>query len=449
MKHEDPRESMKKILRNIVVRILLFESKFLLLRYRPRVIAVTGSVGKTSTKDAIYEALNGSFRIRKSQKSYNSEIGVPLTILGLENAWGNALGWLVNIVFGFFRMIYSRQYPEVLVLEMGVGMPGDMERITRYVKPDIVVFTRLAEVPAHVEFFDSPEAVYREKAKLVQALKQDGIFVVCGDDTRSLAIRDTSDRKNITYGFERETSRLCGSKPEIIYEDRLGGLMVPSGVLFRVDEGGASLPVRIYGTLGRGHMYSALAALAVGVAMDQNIVLLTDRIKKYVVPPGRMRILEGIRNSTIIDDSYNSSPIAVMALFETMEAIETKGRKIALLGDMLELGKYSEQQHKMLGKHAVSTFDILATVGKRARGIAQGALHGGMSEKKILQFEDSREAGLFLRNFLREGDVICVKGSQGAGKDLVRTERAIVEMMAHPEKRQALLVRQDEEWERY
>lgn len=439
---------MKNFFKRIIVGILLFESRLVLWRHRPEVIAVTGSVGKTSTKDAIYAVIKDTFDTRRSEKSYNSEIGVPLTILGLPNAWNNPFGWFLNILKGF-GAVFSLQYPEILVLEVGVGMPGDMARITRFVKPDIVVFTRLAKVPVHVEYFDSPQAVYDEKAELVKALKHDGTFVVCGDDPRSLEIRDRANVRNLTYGFDPEISAMLGASPEILYKERLGGLSYPSGLLFRVDYETASLPVRIHGTLGRQHIYSSLAAFSVGVTLEMNMVELTKQLSAYHAPPGRMRVIEGIKNSTIIDDSYNSSPVAVRALFETMEVVETEGRKIVVLGDMLELGRYSKREHKKIGKQVVGMADLLVTVGKRSRDIAESALGGGMSEKDILQFEDSREAGNFLRNLIKEGDVVAVKGSQGSGKDLIRTEHVTRALMAHPEDRAKLLVRQDEEWRRH
>jgi UDP-N-acetylmuramoyl-tripeptide--D-alanyl-D-alanine ligase len=439
---------MKAFFKKIIIRILLFETRLVLWKYHPKVIAITGSVGKTSTKDAIYAGLKGSLSVRASQKSYNSEIGVPLTVLGIENAWSNPLMWTKNIVKGMGIFLLPGKYPDVLVLEVGVSAPGDMDRITSFLRPDVVVLTRLAKVPVHVEFFKDPQEYFEEKAKLVSALKEDGLFLVCGDDKRALAMRERTKAKSISFGFDPEKSIMFGSAPEVLYEKRLGGLSVPVGLLFRVDYDGTSLPLRLYGTLGRQHMYSILAALLCGVSFDLNMVELTERFGKYKTPPGRMRIIEGIKNSTIIDDSYNSSPIAVRALFETLEAIETSGRKIAVLGDMLELGKYSKQEHAKVGKACVKIVDILVTVGMRAREMAEAALNEGMDEKNILQFDTSRQAGLFLQNLIGSGDIIAIKGSQGSGKDLIRTERTVLEIMAHPEEKKNLLVRQESEWQK-
>jgi len=173
---------MKASFRLIVTVILIAEASLLLRRHKPRIIAVSGSVGKTTTKDAIFAAIKNNVYARKSDKSFNSEIGVPLTVLGLPNAWNNPFFWFRNLVEGFFLACFSRSYPEVLILETGIDRPGDMEKLAHWLKPDIVVLTRLPEVPVHVEYFPSPTAVIDEKMKIVQALQPDGVFIYNSDD---------------------------------------------------------------------------------------------------------------------------------------------------------------------------------------------------------------------------------------------------------------------------
>jgi UDP-N-acetylmuramoyl-tripeptide--D-alanyl-D-alanine ligase len=159
--------------------------------------------------------------------------------------------------------------------------------------------------------------------------------------------------------------------------------------------------------------------------------------EKYESQPGRMKILNGIKNTVIIDDSYNSSTLAVEKALETLdELVSLGGRKIAVLGDMMELGKYSIEEHKKAGKQAAKVCDILVTVGLRSRHTVEGALNGGMNDGQIQQFEDSRKAGLFLQNFIQEKDIILVKGSRWA----TRMERTVEEIMAEPEKKGELLV---------
>ena len=169
---------MKQILKKIVIGILTLEAKLVLKRYKPKIIAVTGSVGKTSTKDAIYTALCEPFSIRKNQKSFNSEIGVPLTVLGLENAWGNPLLWVGNILKGVWMCVWPQTYPKWLVLEIGADHPGDIKSITKWVIPDIAVVTRIPNVPVHVEYFKDAEALLEEKSELLKAMKPDGVAAV-------------------------------------------------------------------------------------------------------------------------------------------------------------------------------------------------------------------------------------------------------------------------------
>jgi UDP-N-acetylmuramoyl-tripeptide--D-alanyl-D-alanine ligase len=169
--------------------------------YKPRIVAITGSVGKTSTKDAIYSVLAPHVFVRKSEKSFNSEIGIPLTILGRPNAWNNPFGWLENLIDGLVLIVWRTKYPEWLVLEVGADRPGDISSVAKWLRADIVVITRLPDVPVHVEFFDSPEDVIREKASLLRALKPDGTFVANADDEKVLALRDDVPGQSMTFGF--------------------------------------------------------------------------------------------------------------------------------------------------------------------------------------------------------------------------------------------------------
>ena len=145
---------MRTVFKNLVVAVITLEARAVLRKYKPKIVAITGSVGKTSTKDAIYAALARGGRVRKSEKSFNSEIGLPLTILGVPNAWHNPLRWLQNIVDGLFLLVLTVEYPEWLVLEVGADRPGDIRSLAAWLPVDIAVITRLPEIPVHVEFFD-------------------------------------------------------------------------------------------------------------------------------------------------------------------------------------------------------------------------------------------------------------------------------------------------------
>jgi len=430
---------MKKIFKKIIVWILQAEAKLVLKKYKPKVVAVTGSVGKTSTKDAIYVALSSAFFVRKSEKSFNSEIGVPLTILGCHNAWNNPLSWGRNIFIGLGVILLKNHYPKWLVLEVGADAPNDIKNIACWLKPDVVVLTKFATVPVHVEFFESPQNLIDEKKKLVEYLKKDGVLILNNDDQNMKSIQPPEGIRKILFGFE-EDSEIRGSHYQIVYEDSK-----PKGLTFKIDYAGKSVPITLKGILGQHQVLPALAALSVAISQGLNVVTVSQALgKRERLQPGRMHLIEGIKKTVILDDSYNSSPVAARKAVETLGDIKTeasRGRRIAVLGDMLELGRYSTEEHKKLGKIVATNCDFLVAVGIRAKEIAEGALLGGMSEKNILQFEKSEEAGKYLQNFITEGDIILVKGSQS-----IRTEKVIEEIMAQPEKKVDLLVRQESEW---
>lgn len=426
---------MKHLFKQLIIFLITLEARLLLMRTKPRIIGITGSVGKTSTKDAIYTVLRRHVRVRKSEKSFNSDIGVPLTVLGLPNAWSNPIKWIKNVLDGLLIVLFPGTYPEWLILEIGVDRPGDMAKLTRWIRPDIVVLTRFPDVPVHVEFFDSPEAVAREKRQLAEALKEDGILVFNNDDEAIVAVKDALRQQSI--GFSRYSlSPFTASGDKIVYENG-----IPVGFEFKLTHGTEATLVHVLGSLGVQHAYNFAAAIAVGTIFGITIDEAALALREHVPPPGRMRLIEGVKHAIIIDDTYNASPVAVERALQTLKEVRTVGRKIAVLGDMMELGQYSVAQHEKLGHMAAGIVDLLITVGIRARGIADGALGAGLPESKVRQYEDAHRAGNELESFLGEDDIVLVKGSQS-----IRAERIVEEIMARPEHAAELLVRQDTAW---
>ncbi|MFA7252902.1 MAG: UDP-N-acetylmuramoyl-tripeptide--D-alanyl-D-alanine ligase [Candidatus Paceibacterota bacterium] len=428
---------MKNIFKNIISYIIQTEARLILKKYQPKIVAVTGSVGKTSTKDAIYSVMSKSFHVRKSEKSFNSEIGVPLTILGCQNAWNNPFKWLQNIYLGLTFILQKKAYPEWLVLEIGADRPGDIEKLSSWIKPDVVVVTKFAKVPVHIEYFKSREQVIAEKGHLVTALKHDGVLILNSDDEDVFAFKNKVSNKILTYGLMGD-SQVRATNYSVYYNEET---FEPFGVYFKVEHAGNCLPVKIIGTLGYNNIYSSLAAIAVGLSLNLNLVEVTESLSQHVSPRGRMNLIKGINKSTIIDDTYNSSPVALASALDTLKNIKTKGRRIAVLGDMMELGKHTAEEHHQAGILAATTCDFLVTVGLRSKMLAESALDAGLSEKNILQFDTATEAGEYVRNIIQENDVILVKGSQST-----RMEKVVKAIMAEPEKSSELLVRQDEEW---
>lgn len=429
---------MHGILKKIVVTMLRWEARLVLHRHDPKIIAVTGSAGKTSTKDAIFCVLskNGKF-IRKSEKSYNSELGVPLTILGLESGWGSPWRWFLNIVNGAVVASGNGKYPDWLVLEVGADRPGDIRTIAKWLKPDIAVITSIPDIPVHVEYFNSPQALAREKKYLAEYLKHDGMLIVNGDDTHTQKIYKEFSSIATSFGFGDENA-FFATDAGIKYEEKR-----PVGMHFYSNHSGSATDISVYGALGKPRVYSALAALAVAEVAGISQEEAAHALAAWEPPPGRMRLIEGIRGSMIIDDTYNSSPAAVRSALDILKEVKGFKKHIAIMGDMLELGRFSKEAHKQAGEHAKKCTDMLITVGFRAKAIGEAALDMGMPEMKIRMYDqgESERAGKEIESELNETTIVLVKGSQS-----MRMEKTIFEIMRDPMHAEELLVRQDADW---
>jgi UDP-N-acetylmuramyl pentapeptide synthase len=277
----------------------------------------------------------------------------------------------------------------------------------------------------------------KEKKYLVDAIKRNGIIITNSDDEDAFDMAEKSKVKVLTYGLFGEAD-IKASNIGIDYKDG-----VVDGMVFKVEQKENIVPILIKGSIGIQNIYSSLAAIAVGFSQNINFVKAGEGLLKHEAPKGRMKIIKGIKSTTIIDDTYNSSPVALEAALDVLKEIKTKGRKIAVLGDMMELGKHSVEEHYEAGKKVAKSSDILITVGIRSRKIVEGALDLGMNELNIFQFENSLEAGKALQDLLSKNDIVLIKGSQST-----RMERAVEEIMAEPEKAVEILVRQEEEWKK-
>lgn len=426
---------MKEIFKKIIILILRLEAKIILARFKPTVIGITGTVGKTSTKETVYAVLKPHFNVRKSEKSYNSEIGLPLAILGLENAGKSFFGWIKNIVIGFFRALFSLDYPQILILEYGLDRPGDIRKLIKLAPPKIGIFTATSEIPVHVEFFAGPKEIAKEKGELIKNLPKNGFAVLNYDDMTVLDYREKTRAKVITYGFGEGTD-IKSSDYKLMFK---GENEIPEGITFKVDYDGKNVPVRIFGGFGKSQVYAVLAALAVGTAMDLNLIELVGQLAQYVPPPGRLKLIEGIKQTWILDDSYNASPMATHEALDLLKDLPAK-RKIAVFGDMLELGKFTEQAHLAVGEKTSKIADLIFTFGSRAKFIAHEAGERGFERNKIFSYLIQGDLMEELKRQIQERDLILVKGSQG-----MRMEKVVKNIMAHPESAIELLARQD--WE--
>ncbi len=446
--------------KNIVVAGLTLESRLILAKYKPFIVAVTGSVGKTSTKDAIYSVLSNSnlcnadgtgiCYVRKSQKSMNSETGLPLTVIGAPNAWRSVSGWLRNLVQGARLILFKNEYPDCLVLEVGADHPNDIKRIAAWLKPDIAVITQVSSTPVHVEFFASPDEVFEEKASLATAVKDGGTLILFADNPKVLSLADrVKDRgvKIISFGTS-EQAQVKGSDQRFVYAvadttTDMGAHVakIPTGFTFKLDMNGISETILVNGLVGKSYMYPLLAAAAVGMAKNVAVPTIVRGLTNYDAPKGRMNIIAGRDSVTLIDDTYNSSPDAVMSALTTMKELECSGTKIAALGDMMELGQYSAEEHRKIGREVLGAVQVLLTVGQRSRATADEAVKAGFAAECVHSFDTSTEAGEFLQKLVKPFDVVLIKGSQS-----IRMERTVKMLMKDSSKVADLLVRQEKEW---
>ena len=422
-------------------KILGFLAKKILAKYKPRVIGITGSVGKTSTKEAVATALRPYFNVRQNQKNYNNEIGLPLTIIGAETGGRSVLRWLAILARGFWLWIWPVKYPEVLVLEMGADRPGDIKYLTDLVRPEIGIVTAVAAV--HTEFFGTIDKVAEEKSTLIKVLPKEGTAILNYDDPRVRAMKEKARCQTVFYGFD-QAAAVRVLEAAVHFHSAEVGQANRGGINFKLASGGSAVPIFLAGVLGKAQVYAALAAAAAGLDLGLNLVQVSEALRAYRSPAGRMNVLPGVKNITIIDDTYNASPASVALALQVFKEIpkEENSRFYAVLGDMLELGQGTEQMHREIGwKTADSGADTVIACGPLAKNIAEGAIEGGLSRDMVFHFAGAADAGLFLQERIKSGDVVLVKGSQG-----MRMERVVKELMAEPERAGELLVRQGPEW---
>jgi len=419
-------------MRKLLQKLLKTFSQSVLKKYKPIIIGVTGSVGKTSTKEAIYHVLKTHFgekEVRRNWRNYNNEIGVPLTILGLETGGRSLLRWFFNFIKIFWMIIFKVKYPEFLVLEMGADRPGDIKYLTDFVKLKVGVITALGDIPVHVEYFDNPQQVAKEKKNLVSSLPSDGVAVLNYDDDDVRTMAEGIEAKIMTFGLkDRADVRATNYDLKVLQNGNVSELN------FKLEFSGSSVPAKLINVLGVQHLYSALAASAVGITFNMNLIEIVEALKEFQPLPGRMHLIKGIKNTLLVDASYNAALLSVEAALESLKIFEDR-RKIVVLGDMLEIGEYAPEAHKRIGEKAAQIADLIFTVGPRAKFIAEEAIKENFDSSKIFQFIVSDDAAQKVQEIIKEGDIILIKGSRA-----MKMEKITKEIMAEPEKAGELLV---------
>jgi UDP-N-acetylmuramoyl-tripeptide--D-alanyl-D-alanine ligase len=337
------------------------------------VIGITGSVGKSSTKELIATVLERDYVVLKSEGNLNNEIGLPLTLLQLEPKHQRA------------------------VVEMGMYARGEILRLAELAQPIVGVVTNVG--PVHLERLGTIEAIAEAKAELVQALPPAGIAILNYDDARVLAMREKTPARVLTYGLDPQAD---------LWADEIASEGL-EGIHFTLHYNGEEFHVQVP-LLGRHSVHTSLRAAAVGLAegmpWDRILEGLQDRRAQL-----RLVAVPGPNGSTILDDSYNASPASMIAALNLLA--ELNGRKIAVLGDMLELGEYEDEGHRMVGLRAIDAADVLVTVGELGRSMAQEALNNGMEADRVRTCATNAQATAYLNALVQPGDMVLIKGSRG------------------------------------
>ncbi len=341
-----------------------------------KVVGITGSIGKTTTKEFTSALLEQRFKVLKSEGNFNNHLGLPLSVLRL------------------------RDDHEIAVLEMGMSHRGEIKTLTQIAPPDVAVITNVQ--PVHLEFLKNMDNIADAKKEILEGLKPAGTAVLNGDDPWVNKIASSWKGEKIFFGFSKRydisaqnihKTGLEGMQFELNYGEQIENVVLPS----------------FYDST----LLNFLAAVAVAYAFSIPIEDITERSAqlKPTAKRGTVFLLE--KDLTLIDDSYNSNPAALESTLKSVSELPAK-RKIAVLGDMLELGEDSVKYHVSAGKRIVDNgFDLLATVGPLSKHMAEGARERSMPQDRIHIFKDSHEAAKNLKDLLEHGDLILVKGSRG------------------------------------
>lgn len=421
---------MNTFFRKIIVFKLRVAVRILLWRKKPGVIAITGSAGKTSTKEFLKQLLSIDYNVLAPEEGYNTEIGAPLSLFGekVPTKLFSLREWSKIIFRVYGKALFARHYPEKVIVEMGADKPGDIKYLCSIFKPEKGVV--LSVLPVHLEEFKNAEAIYKEKSELPKFLSENQKLFLNYDDEKVREMRGATKGRVIYFG----TKNTDGYKALDVESDL-------DGLRFTLENKGEKINIETK-LFGKHMIYPLLAAIAVSIEEGTSIKRLIEEIEDLKPFKGRMNIIQGIKGSIVIDDSYNANPESMTRALEFLE--DQKGRKIAALGTMNELGDYEKDGHEIVGKKAAAISDIIITVGEPAeKYLVPSVLKEGFKKENIKSFDDSNKAGEYLLGIVKEGDVILAKGSQNK----VRMEKLIKKIMADPKQASSILVRQSEFWQ--
>lgn len=411
---------------------------------RPQIIGVTGSVGKTSTREAIFSLLYSKFgnKVLQSPKNYNGDIGLPLTFLQEETGNSDIIAWIKIVIISIFKIlndIFNKfrkkgNYPEHMIVEYGVDHPGEMDIQLKVAIPDIAVVTKIA--PVHTQEFINIKNIATEKSKIVKNLNKKSISILNFDDINVRNMAKSTKSKVIFFGKQTK-------KVHIGFSDIKETV---SGIEFVVHDNMHNSKERLnVKLLGSYNAYIILPAIAIGIELGISLKEAVEILRKYKPPKGRMRMLEGVNRSIIVDGSYNASPITMSSAIQSMKIFKNMNR-ILYLGDMRELGPLEESEHIQISKLISKYSDYAVLVGPcMEKFTVPELLKLNYPKNKIFSTLNSAQAGKHINKIIlskKRRSVIICKGSQNT----IRLERGIKYFLSHKLNPNNELARQDLRW---
>jgi UDP-N-acetylmuramoyl-tripeptide--D-alanyl-D-alanine ligase len=355
-----------------------------------RVVAITGSAGKTTTKEITAEFLGTRYRVIRNRGNLNNHIGLPLSLLELTSR------------------------PDVAVVELGMNHAGEIRTLVRIAEPDVRVWTNVGE--AHLGFFPSVDAIGDAKAEILEGSTASTVLVVNGDDDRITARTRSFGGRKLTFGLELPADVQAFDVADRGVDGTSASVATPVGS-FKV-----TTPL-----IGRGNLANILAATAVGVSFDVPLSTMAERASRLQPASHRGDVVRLARGLVVVDDSYNANPTATQGALDILRTSRTPGRRVAVLGEMLELGDRAIALHEAVGRAAAAApLDTLVAVGGApARALANAAMAAGLAKPNVHYFETSDEAAVNAASWVRAGDLVLVKGSRG-----VRTDKVVDRLKA-------------------
>jgi alanine racemase len=381
---------------------LLDYARYILKRRSIEVVGITGSVGKSSTKEAVAAVLGARYTVFRNYGSYNGRFGLPVALGKIEG------------------------HERLAVLEMAADSMDEIRDLADITRPQVGVVTAVSH--SHLKFFGSLEAIAREKGRLVEALPAQGAAVLNHDDPYVRAMAARTGAHVLTWGLQPGAD-LYATHIEVC----------AGGTRLRAHFRGQEIPLFIP-LLGTHHAHTALAAAAVGLHYGLSWDEITQGLARTEPLPGRTKLLEGVHGSRLLDDSYNANPLSALAALETARSLPAK-RRLVLLGDMAELGPYAEEGHRVVGRSCASLCDVLITKGELARLAADEAIRQGMPPANTHVTYSAEDAVRLLHMLLQPGDLLLLKGSAEA-----RLEFVTRELVGQPADALQWLPRQNRGW---